>query len=99
MRSKDGRFEYRKLDGRPVEPGTDPRDVHRFAFRCRLDPRNMCSVNLRDRGHDIPKKSWTWNGDVEKPTLEPSIDCEKCWHGFITAGVFMTSNRTPEEKQ
>lgn len=40
---------------------------------------------------------WAWNGNVEKPTLTPSINClsEKdgkptsgCgWHGFITDGV------------
>ena len=40
---------------------------------------------------------WAWNGDKDKPTLTPSIDCvsEKdgkptggCgWHGFITNGV------------
>lgn len=40
---------------------------------------------------------WGWNGDLERPTLTPSINCvaEKdgrltggCgWHGFITNGV------------
>lgn len=40
---------------------------------------------------------WGWDGNVDKPTLTPSINCiaEKegrptggCgWHGFITAGV------------
>jgi hypothetical protein len=40
---------------------------------------------------------WGWNGDKERPTLQPSINClaEKdgkpaggCgWHGFITNGV------------
>lgn len=40
---------------------------------------------------------WQWNGDLERPTITPSINCisEKdgkptggCgWHGFITNGV------------
>ena len=30
--------------------------------------------------------SWTWNGNREKPTLSPSINCHGCWHGFITDG-------------
>lgn len=30
--------------------------------------------------------SWQWNGDQEKPTLTPSINCYGCWHGFITNG-------------
>lgn len=31
--------------------------------------------------------TWQWNGDREKPTLTPSINCHGCWHGFITDGV------------
>lgn len=32
---------------------------------------------------------WAWNGNLNKPTLTPSINCVGgCrWHGFITAGV------------
>lgn len=35
---------------------------------------------------------WAWNGDRNKPTLTPSINClQGCkWHGFITDGVFTT---------
>lgn len=100
MRSADGRFEYRDNDDRPVPPGTQPDQVHRVAFRCRGGDR-WCSINLRGRGHDIQKMSWQWDGNVDRPTLEPSINCnsDKCWHGFITAGVYMTSNRTPDAKQ
>lgn len=35
---------------------------------------------------------WVWDGNVEKPTLRPSIfrsaGCPARWHGFLTAGVF-----------
>ena len=35
------------------------------------------------------EKSWTWNGDKEKPTLSPSIRVKKenGWHGFLENGV------------
>lgn len=34
--------------------------------------------------------SWQWNGDVEKPTLSPSIQKKNCnWHGYLTDGVFV----------
>lgn len=33
---------------------------------------------------------WDWDGNVDKPTVSPSIrvisGCN--WHGFLTAGVF-----------
>lgn len=34
--------------------------------------------------------SWLWDGNVEKPTLLPSIACKTpcAWHGYLTAGVF-----------
>ena len=33
---------------------------------------------------------WLWDGDVERPTLTPSIQCvSPCrWHGFLTGGIF-----------
>lgn len=36
-------------------------------------------------------KHWLWNGDAEKPTLTPSIQClTSCrWHGYLTDGVFV----------
>jgi hypothetical protein len=87
MKSADGRFVYLDEDYEPVPPGTPPEEVHRFGFRC---PRkgHMCEgLNLRGRGHDIPNKSWTWDGNVEAPTFSPSINCGGCgWHGFIEAG-------------
>lgn len=33
---------------------------------------------------------WTWDGNVEKPTLRPSILHTPCkWHGYLTAGEFV----------
>ena len=60
-----------------------------------------CSVLLGpspiDRQHPDGLCVWGWNGNLDKPTLTPSINCiaEKdgkptsgCgWHGFITNGV------------
>lgn len=38
------------------------------------------------------ERRWLWNGNKNKPTLTPSINClDGCkWHGFITDGVFTT---------
>lgn len=29
---------------------------------------------------------WQWDGDQEKPTLTPSINCVDLWHGWVRAG-------------
>lgn len=72
--------------------------VHRFAFRCRSH-NSFCSVNLRGRGHDLENKSWLWDGNVDAPTLTPSINCADCWHGFIEKGVFVNTSKSPEPQQ
>jgi hypothetical protein len=99
MKSADGRFEYRDRDDRPVWDGTDAGDVHRFAYRCRGQPGAWCSVNLRGRGHDVDQRSWAWDGNFDKPTLTPSINCAGCWHGFIEGGVFNNTDHKPEAQQ
>lgn len=34
---------------------------------------------------------WTWDGNMEKPTLTPSVLQRGCgWHGYLTAGVWKT---------
>jgi hypothetical protein len=98
MRSADGRFEYRDRGDLPLPAGTAPADVHRFAFRCRSRG-EWCSVNLRGRGHDVEKRSWAWDGNIDKPTLSPSINCQGCWHGFVEAGVFNDTEHKPEARQ
>jgi hypothetical protein len=30
--------------------------------------------------------SWAWNGNSDKPTLDPSVNSKGCWHGYIRAG-------------
>lgn len=62
---------------------------------------HRCSVLLGPEFVDKPNPDghciWKWDGNMEKPTVQPSINCisEKdgkptggCgWHGFITDGV------------
>jgi len=48
---------------------------------------HMLPVNLEV---DIEKASWDWNGDLESPTLHPSILSQgrcRC-HSFLRDGVF-----------
>lgn len=46
-----------------------------------------CSVYLE--GEDKPETpSWKWNGDIDRPTLLPSIHATGHWHGYLTDGYF-----------
>jgi hypothetical protein len=99
MKSADDNFLYLDLAYSPCPDGSPAKAVDRFGFRC---PRGVGSgdfgnrhpgfclgLNLRDRGHDIPRKSWHWNGDIDAPSFTPSVNCGICgWHGFIIAGKF-----------
>lgn len=59
----------------------------------------MCPCGCGEKGSlafDVPvrtereKQMWQWNGDVDKPTLTPSIQkTTGCmWHGFLKEGIF-----------
>lgn len=32
------------------------------------------------------RASWGWNGDIKRPTIQPSIHTHGHWHGWIRAG-------------
>lgn len=82
------RFSWLTADYRPAAPGEEKR----FGFECPKG-NGMCEgLIIRGRGLDAPKKTWIWNGDRDKPTFSPSIDCrvdgKPCAHGFIENGVW-----------
>lgn len=68
--------------------------VGRLTFVCPCGCGSIGSVavapNPLDRGGNHPV--WQWNGDLDKPTITPSIQflsgCK--WHGYLTEGVFRT---------
>lgn len=48
-----------------------------------------CDVRLTEGPAVHPR--WHWDGNLEKPTLTPSVGCDKrCgWHGHITNGEIL----------
>lgn len=107
MKSSDGRFEYLKLN---YDPSSAIEKPDRFSFKC---PRTgeMCSGLLlvgADLGNgkfltrEIAQGKvacWDFDGNIDAPTLRPSIHCKSrtddgreaagCdWHGFIERGKF-----------
>ena len=41
-------------------------------------------------GEEAPPHGWLWDGNMDHPTLSPSIACgdpaARDWHGYLTAG-------------
>jgi hypothetical protein len=37
-----------------------------------------------------PSPSWHWDGNRDKPTLTPSVHHVGHWHGYLTAGVWVS---------
>lgn len=79
------KFEFLTLGYEPCPEGETP---ERFGFECPTKKDgSMCTgllIRRPDLGRNVP--SWEWNGDRERPTFQPSINCQDCWHGFITNG-------------
>ena len=79
-----GQFQFRR-EGEKAE------NV-RIVYGCPRRPGSSCSVPVR--GESLPNGAgpWGWDGNLENPTITPSINCVGgCgWHGFITAGKVVT---------
>jgi len=48
--------------------------------------------SLDFKPHGSP--SWDWDGNVEKPTLTPSVHWIGHWHGFLRNGVWELNSRS-----
>ncbi len=97
--AQPGDFQFQTLSSKPTDdpcipasPAEHPSDGwSRLYYIC---PRtgNPCGGVLIGRtkpGTVAP--SWAWNGNLDAPSLTPSINCQKpgCgWHGYLTDGVF-----------
>ena len=79
------KFEFLDIGYEPCPPGQMPA---RFGFECPKGNGMRSGLRLRIDGEHIGGPTWMWNGDRDKPTFMPSINCIDCSHGFITAGVW-----------
>jgi hypothetical protein len=74
-------------DGQPDKPRTFLR------FVCPRNPERHCGVFVHPSPGVPHSHVWEWDGNVESPTLSPSIHCGPnshpgCgWHGFVRDGV------------
>ena len=46
------------------------------------------TLRLRRDNHATPHPSWAFDGNMDAPTLNPSINHVDHWHGWLRAGVW-----------
>ncbi len=89
------------LNGNRLEPdqfgytlhpgkGLTPEGVNEIRFPCRQGKFEGCVVKLTLGPPDQVNARWHWDGNLDAPTITPSIGCDqhpRCgWHGHIIAG-------------
>lgn len=82
----------RELRGHELPPGCfqwekpDPASAPRFLYI--VLPGGSGSFDAIQVQHGGPggPRVWGWDGNVEKPTLQPSIHWVGVWHGFLENG-------------
>ena len=83
------RFDNLAMDG-DVPPGGE----QTFSFNCPvLDRRcgelviaGKTDLKRNGQNQDGGIAQWDWDGNREAPTFTPSVNCGKCWHGYIRKG-------------
>jgi hypothetical protein len=96
----DAKATFCTLGNDPAQPGTE----QCVEFNCPLFDRRCgplviagrTNLNRHPRGENGGTAQWDWNGDREAPTLQPSVNCQGCWHGYIRNGQCVTTNGVPE---
>lgn len=77
VHTKPGAFEYYKdKDGYPAG----------MLYCCPCGCGATGALAFRPR----QSPSWDWDGNLEKPTLQPSVHHPGHWHGYLTAGVWIS---------
>lgn len=97
---RPGEFRYEDL-GQSASKPPGPGERGRFSYGCPRGGGHCGSIVIGVGEKPAGPKTWAWNGNVERPTLKPSINClshnpknpsEKyagCgWHGWVTDGKF-----------
>lgn len=67
-----------------------------FSFQCPVHAGRRCGeLHIAGRNPKLKRDPqgqnggiamWDFDGNETEPTFHPSIDCKRCWHGFIQNG-------------
>lgn len=83
---KPGDYQFLDEFGKATEI---PRAVVAMRFYCLKNSSDYCGqIRIRREGFPSDTPSWAWDGNLDAPTLTPSINCLDCWHGWLKNGNF-----------
>lgn len=98
----DAQVRFDSLDALDAAPGAE----QTFSFQCPRHKRRCGNLVIAGRtdlkrdpqGQNGGVAQWHWDGNRERATFKPSVDCKGCWHGYIRAGrcVDQQGNDEPE---
>lgn len=80
-------------------------DGETFDFACPKHNRRCGPLLIAGAPHGIKRDGqnrdggqaqWDWDGNADAPTFSPSIDCKRCWHGYIRNGRCVDTNGRDE---
>ena len=78
---------------RTAGPGAVKFNGDAILFRCPCGCGNLGQLPLRNRD-SRRRPSWNWDGNRDRPTLTPSVNCTgfPCgWHGWLREGVWVAA--------
>lgn len=97
----EAKVRFEDSDHNDAAPGTEAW----FAFNCPKHDRLCGVIPIAGRHHGVKRDGqnqnggtamWDWDGNREAPTFTPSINCGKCWHGYIERGRTVDCQKTDE---
>lgn len=97
----DAKVTFSTLSYQPAKAGEE----QTFSFNCPSRKSGRCEgllilgrTNLKHdpQGQNGGAAHWNWDGNREMPTFAPSINCGKCWHGFIEKGRCVNTAKQDE---
>jgi hypothetical protein len=96
----DAKVKFETLEFESAEPGQE----QRFDFNCPLHDRRCGPIVIAGRttlkrdpqGKNDGIAQWDWDGNRERPTFSPSINCGGCWHGYIRNGRCVSAGDVDE---
>jgi len=78
------------------EATTEPAKAFSLVFACPTTGRWCGGIRIGVKAKPPHGPSWEWDGNLDQPTLAPSINCVGgCkWHGFLRKGVWVDGKDT-----
>lgn len=97
----DAKVTFEDIGYEPAAPGQEVR----FDFNCPKHARRCGGIIIAGRIPGLKRDGqnqnggvamWDWDGNRETPTFSPSINCGRCWHGYIENGRCVTAQKVEE---